>query len=80
MSLRRRAILVNPIEPLEIDKNAARTPGSAIHGEKIYAQARKVIHKGITMGSSRHQIERVDLEINAYAVIAKPLRWLASPK
>lgn len=71
---------MNPVEPLEIDKGAARTPGPAIHGEKIYAQARKVIRKGITMGSSRHQIERVDLETNAYAVIAKPLRWLAAPQ
>jgi len=63
-----------------IDKDALRKEGSAIHGEKIVAQARKIIPKPITRGSSTHNIKRVDLETNAYAVIAKPLRLLTSPK
>lgn len=65
---------------LPINKNSATAPGSAIHGEKILAQARKIIPKYVTTGSSTHQIQRVDLEKNAYAVIAKPLRLLAKPK
>jgi len=67
-------------EALSIDKNAATVEGSAIRGEKIYAQARKIIPKGVTTGSSTHNIQRCDLEANAYAVIAKPLRFLSSPK
>lgn len=71
---------MSPTDALDIDKNAARTLGAAIQGEKIYAQARKVIPKGVTMGSSRDQIKRLDLETNAYAVIAKPLRYLAGSR
>lgn len=67
-------------DALPINKNAATAAGSAIHGEKILAQARNVTGKGITTGSSRHQIQRVDLAVNAYAVIAKPLRLLAQSK
>ncbi len=63
-----------------IDKDALTKVGSAIHGEKIVAQARKIISKRVTRGSSAHNIQGVDLETNAYAVIAKPLRWLTSPK
>ena len=68
---------MGPADALDIGKNAVRTPGAAIHGDKIYAQARKIIRKGVTMGSSRDQINRLDLETNAYAVIARPLRYLA---
>ena len=60
-------------------KNEARAAGSAIAGEKILARARKIIRKSVTKGSSTHNIQCVDLEVNAYAVIAKPLRWLAQP-
>jgi len=60
-------------------KDVARAAGSAIHGEKILAQARKIIPKRVTKGSSTHNIQCVDLEVNAYAVIAKPLRLLAQP-
>lgn len=69
------------MDPLKPDKDTtvSRAENSAIQGEKIYAQARKVIEKGITTGSSTHQLQRVDLEKNAYAVIAKPLRYLAKP-
>jgi len=62
------------------DKSAATTERASIRGEKILAQARKIIEKNVTKGSGPHNIKRVDLETNAYAVIAKPLRWLAAPK
>lgn len=71
---------MNPVDHLEADGSAAREKGAAIHGEKIYARARKIIDKGITAGSSKHRIQRIDLEKDAYAVIAKPLQWLAAPR
>jgi len=71
---------VSRIEKLSIDKKAYRDGGSAIHGEKILAQARKIIKKGQTSGSSKDQIQRCDLQTNAYCIIAKPLRSLKAPK
>lgn len=67
-------------DPLEESKDAATAAGSAIKGEKIVTQARSYIRKDVTRGSSTHNIQRYDLAVNAYAVIAKPLRFLASPK
>ena len=67
-------------DSLEISKDAVRTAGSAIHGEKILTQARKYIPKAVTKGSSTHNIQRYDLVYNAYAVITKPLRLLVDPK
>lgn len=67
-------------KPLEESKQAATTLGAAIKGEKLLTQARKYICQRVTTGSSTHQIQRYDLETNAYAVIAKSLRWLAAPK
>ena len=72
-----RAELVELLKP---GKDTARAEGSSIQGEKILAQARKFIYKSLTTGSSTHKIQRYDLEVNAFAIIAKPLRLLSSPK
>lgn len=72
--------MVETPERQAMGEDVYRKAGSAIHGEKICAKARKVIPKGVTPGSSEHRIQRVDLEKDAYAVIAKPLRWLAAPR
>lgn len=65
------------VEALEEDKNQTlRHLGAAVAGEKILAQARKVVRKGLVVGSSGHRIQRLDLEKDALCVIAKPLRGL----
>lgn len=53
-----------------------RDPGVGIKAEKILAQARKVIRKGVTMGTSTHNIQRYDLDTNAFCVIEKEFRLL----
>jgi len=61
-------------EALVQDKGARREAGAAIRGEKIIAQARKIIPKGLVRGSSSHRIQTCDLEGNAYCVVSKAFR------
>jgi len=61
-------------ELLVEDKGRTRRElGDAIKGDKIEAQARKFSLKGVCRGSGRHQIQRYNLDTNAYCVISKPL-------
>ena len=79
MNLRKREKSVKRVKKLSKQEKVHTAMGSAIRGEKIIAQARKIIDKGVTKGSSGHRIQRVDLENNAYCIIAKPLRYLKVP-
>ena len=61
-------------EAVEQDRSARREAGAAICGEKIIAQARKIIRKSLVTGSSSHRIQTCDLEGNAYCVVSKAFR------
>lgn len=54
--------------------------GAAIHGEKIAGEARKLTTKRVKDGSSRHRIQRIDLETDAFCVIDKAFRIALGPE
>lgn len=61
----------NPSSP-----KVAFTVGSAIRGEKIAAQFRKMNKIRIMRGSSTHNIQQTTLEGSVLCVIDRPLNYL----
>ncbi len=49
-------------------------PGSAITGEKIIGEARKISDKSVINKSGRDKAQRIELKRNAYCIIDRPLR------
>lgn len=58
------------------ESNVAYTAGSAIRGEKITAQFRKMSRITVTRGSSTHNIQRTTIEGSVLCVIDRPLNYL----
>lgn len=50
--------------------------GSCIRGEKVTAQARKVIRAEVTAGTSTHKIHQLKLEGSVMCVIDRPMNYL----
>jgi hypothetical protein len=50
--------------------------GCAIRGEKVTAQARKVLRTQVTHGTSTHNIQALKLEGSVLCVIDRPLNFL----
>ena len=50
--------------------------GDALHGAKIYAEARKVLRPSVIVKSGRHRAQSITLIENAEAVILQKLRWI----
>jgi hypothetical protein len=50
--------------------------GTSIRGEKVTAQARKVIRRDVTPGTSTHKIQQLKLEGSVLCVIERPLNYL----
>jgi hypothetical protein len=63
----------NPKPPV---LKVAYTVGSAIRGEKIAAQFRKMNKITVTRGSSTHNIQRTTLEGSVFCVVDRPLNYL----
>jgi hypothetical protein len=61
----------NPLAP-----KVAYAVGSAIRGEKVAAQFRKMNKIVITRGSSTHNIQRTTLEGSVFCVVDRPLNYL----
>lgn len=55
-------------------KRIFRDHGDALQAEKIIAQARYIGKACVVPGSSRHQIQQLDLRGNALCIIDKPFR------
>lgn len=51
-----------------------RQEGDAIAGERIIAQARKLVRQGVVAGTSSHKMQQVILKTNALCVIDKSFR------
>ncbi|HNX39774.1 MAG TPA: hypothetical protein PKK11_04260 [Methanothrix sp.] len=51
--------------------------GDAIHGSKIYVEARKMVGYRIIVKTGRHKAQSVTLIENAKAVIVKKLKYSA---
>ncbi len=49
-------------------------PGTAITGDKIIGEARRISDKRVIKKSGRHQADRIELKRNAYCIIDKPLK------
>ena len=56
--------------------SVAYTTGSAIRGEKVTAQFRRMNRVTITRGSSTHNIQRTTIEGSVLCVIDRPLNYL----
>jgi hypothetical protein len=54
----------------------AFTPGSAIRGERVVAQFRKIHRVTVVHGTSTHNIQQTKLEGTVLCVIEKPLSHL----
>jgi hypothetical protein len=50
--------------------------GDALHGAKIYAEARKMVGPAVIVKSGRHRAQSITLIENAEAVIIRKLRWI----
>jgi hypothetical protein len=50
--------------------------GDCIRGEKVTAQARKVVRVEVTAGTSTHNIQQVKLEGSVLCIIDRPLNYL----
>ncbi|HWQ20936.1 MAG TPA: hypothetical protein VN455_14240 [Methanotrichaceae archaeon] len=50
--------------------------GDAIHGARIYAEARKIHGPIVIVKSHRHKAQSIRLTENAEAVIVQKLRWI----
>jgi hypothetical protein len=50
--------------------------GDALHGAKIYAEARKVTGPKVIVKTGRHRAQSVTLIENAKAVIVKKLKYV----
>ena len=50
--------------------------GDAIHGAKIYAEARKILGPAVIVKSGRHRAQSITLIENAEAFIVQKLRWI----
>jgi hypothetical protein len=50
--------------------------GGCIRGEKVTAQARKVIRVDVTAGTSTHKIHQLKLEGSVVCVIERPMNYL----
>jgi hypothetical protein len=53
------------------------TSGSAIRGERVAAQFRKIHRIAVVHGTSTHNIQQTKLEGTVFCVIEKPLSHLA---
>jgi hypothetical protein len=62
--------------PSDKPPSVAYTTGSAIRGEKITAQFRRMSKVTITRGSSAHNIQRTTIEGSVLCVIDRPLNYL----
>jgi hypothetical protein len=59
----------------KFDGKTLKTVGSAIAGEKIIAQARKIVPaKKPVAGTSTHKMQQTDLHTNALCVIDRAFR------
>jgi hypothetical protein len=50
--------------------------GDALHGAKIYPEARKMTGPAVIEKSGRHRAQSITLIENAEAVIIQKLRWI----
>ena len=50
--------------------------GDALHGAKIYAEARKMAGPAVIVKSGRRRSQSITLIENAEAVIIQKLRWI----
>jgi hypothetical protein len=50
--------------------------GDALHGAKIYAEARKIQGPAVIVKSGRHRTQSITLIENAKTVIVQKLRWI----
>lgn len=55
-------------------KNINYSPGDAITGERVIAQARKIGNIIIVPGSSGHQIQQTTLKTDVFCIIDKSFR------
>jgi uncharacterized membrane protein YdbT with pleckstrin-like domain len=63
----------------DLKKAATKTyyePGTAIRGEKVTAQARKLHRKTVTAGTSTHEIQELRLEGSVFCIIDRPLNFI----
>ncbi len=67
---------MNQSDPNPTGAKTHYEPGTAIRGEKVTAQARRIQKPTLCEGTSAHRIQQTKLEGSVFCVIDRPLNYL----